>query len=108
MEHWQNLTKSQSKLVNYLAKYKLEDYVFTVRYKTEADLTKYRLSDHSLAIEKGKEKKNHGCQWSKEYVVGHCMTGEVETEVHFLLHCEKYENIQDTHFYRFVRLLPGF
>ena len=32
------------------------------------------------------------------------MTGEVETEVHFLLHCEKY----NTYFERCASLLPGF
>ena len=41
-------------------------------------------------------------------VCGHCMPGEVETDVHFLLHCEKYENIRNTYFYRFARLIPGF
>ena len=49
--------------------YKLADYLSTVRdSKQRQILTKYRLSDHSLAIEKGRH-KNVGYQKSKEYVV---------------------------------------
>ena len=36
------------------------------------------------------------------------MTGEVETEVHFLLQCEKYSDIRETYFGKFTNLIPGF
>ena len=44
--------------------------------------------DHSLAIDKGRHKKS----WlpKEQRVCGHCMTGEVDTEMHFILHCNKY------------------
>ena len=67
---------------------KLADNLSTVRdSKQRQILTNYRLSDHSLAIEKGRHKK---CWLPKEQrICGNCTTGEVKTEMHFLLHCEK-------------------
>ena len=69
-------------------------------------LTKYRLSDHSLAIEKGRYKK----AWlpRDQRICGHCTTGEVETEMHFLLHCPKYEEIRQQYFSIFAKKVPNF
>ena len=51
-------------------------------------LTKYRLSEHSLAIEKGRHRKT----WLpvEERLCNHCTTTEPETELHFLTKCKKY------------------
>ena len=45
-------------------------------------LTEYRLSEHSLAIEKGRHRKT----WLpvEERLCNHCTTAESETELHFL------------------------
>ena len=36
------------------------------------------------------------------------MTGEVETEMHFLLKCDKYNNIRLEYFKKFDMLIPNF
>ena len=107
LEHWNIETKLQHKLECYRAlkrEYKLADYLSTVGdSKQRQILTKYRLSDHSLAIEKGRHKK-----WlpKEQRICGHCTTGEVETEMHFLLYCEKCENIRQNYFNKFKLNIP--
>jgi hypothetical protein len=56
----------------------------------------YRLSEHSLAIEKG----HHRQTWlSKEdRLCAHCPEKEVEAEWHFLMSCQMYVHIRDTYF----------
>ncbi len=39
---------------------------------------------------------------------GHCSTGEVETEMHFLLHCEKFSALRDLHYGEMVKRIPHF
>ncbi len=108
LKHWTSQTKTQNKLHCYLAlNHELAEYLFTVRdTKQRQILTKSRLSDHSLAIENGRHKKS----WrpTGERVYGHCMTGEVETEMHFLLKCDKYNHIGVEHFKKFDLLIPNF
>ncbi|MGH0192630.1 UNVERIFIED_CONTAM: hypothetical protein FKN15_020198 [Acipenser sinensis] len=110
LKHWDTETKSQNKLDCYQAlkrDYTLAEYRSTVRdTKQRQILTKYRLSDHSLAIEKGRHRQT----WlpKEERLCGHCETGEVETEMHFLTHCEKYKNTRDIFFPKFCDLVPEF
>uniref|UniRef100_A0A4W5RDT1 ribonuclease H n=1 Tax=Hucho hucho TaxID=62062 RepID=A0A4W5RDT1_9TELE len=110
LQHWKNETKSQSRLNCYLTlnrEYELADYLYSVRdTKQRQILTKYRLSDHRLAIETGRHKKT----WlpKEERVCGHCTTGEVETEMHFLLYCDKYSSPRDTLFTEMTTFIPNF
>ena len=69
-------------------------------------LTKYRLSDHNLAIETGRHRKN----WlpREQRICGHCETGMVETEEHFLLHCGKYKQIRESLFPKLHNAVPSF
>ena len=57
LTHWKELTKKQSKLECYLAlnrEYTVAEYLTTVTDPNlRKALTMYRLSEHSLAIEKG-------------------------------------------------------
>jgi transposase len=73
LQHWKNKTKSQNRLNCYLAlnrEYELADYLYSVSdTKQRQILTKYRLSDHQLAIETGRHKKDMAtqrgaCMWS--------------------------------------------
>ncbi len=103
LEHWDQETKTQSKLQLYRtikSNYELEDYLQSVRdTKQRRILTKYRLSEQSLAIETGRHRKS----WlpREQRVCPHCETGEIETETHFLLHCflhiHKKPLLQQTH-----------
>lgn len=110
LQYWKNETKSQSRLNCYLTlnrEYELADYLYSVRdTKQRQILTKYRLSDHRLAIETGRHKKT----WlpKEERVCGHCMTGEVETEMHFLLYCDKYSSQRDSLFTEMTTYIPNF
>ena len=69
-------------------------------------LTKYRLSDHKLAIETGRHKR----EWLErsKRICPHCESGEVETEIHFLTNCSKYKQIRDDFFIKFIQTIPDF
>ena len=69
-------------------------------------LTKYRLSDHSLAIETGRHKKSY--LPPEQRLCGHCSTAEVETEAHFILKCGKYNDIRLEYYRKFELLIPNF
>ncbi|KAI2667006.1 Receptor-interacting serine/threonine-protein kinase 3 [Labeo rohita] len=98
IQHWKEQTKDQSRLQCYLKlnrEYGLADYLVSARNITHRHLlTKYRLSDHQLAIERGRHKKT----WlpKEERICNECRSGAVETEEHFLLHCDKYAFLRDS------------
>ena len=98
--YWKNTTKTQSKLECYLAlnrEYTVAEYLSTVTDpKLRKTLTMYRLSDHHLAIETGRHKQS----WlpREDRLCSLCSQGEVETELHFLLHCDKYKDIRASFF----------
>jgi hypothetical protein len=62
--------------------YTVAEYLTTVTDSNlRTSLTMYRLSEHSLAIEKGCRRQT----WlSKDRLCAHCPQNEVETELHFL------------------------
>ncbi len=105
LEHWDQETKTQSKLQFYRtlkSNYELEDYLQSVRdTKQRRILTKYRLSEHRLAIETGRHRKS----WlpREQRVCVHCETGEIET--HFLLHCHKYISIRNIYFNKLTNFI---
>ena len=53
---------------------------------------KYRLSEHSLAIEKSRRRQT----WlsREDRLCGHCSQNEVETELHFLTSCPMYDHLR--------------
>lgn len=110
IQQWTEETKGQSRLQCYLTlnrEYSLADYLSTVRnIKHRNMLTKYRLSDHPLAIERGRHKKT----WlpKEERVCNECTSGEVETEEHFLLHCNKYTSLRDLLYCQIQQIIPQF
>ncbi len=91
LEHWDQETKT----------------IFSVRdTKQRWILTKYRLSEHRLAIETGRHRKS----WlpREQRVCVHCETGEIETETHFLVHCYKYISIRHLYFNKLTNLINNF
>ena len=77
--------------------YTVADYLTTVTDpKLRRTLTGYRLSDHQLAIEKGRHRQT----WlpREDRLCSLCSQGEVETELHFLLQCDKYKDIRASFF----------
>ena len=91
LKHWTNQTSNQSRMNSYvILNRKLADYLLSVRdVKQRQILTKYRLSDHNLAVETGRHRKT----WlpREQRIRGHCQAEKVEIEEHFLLHCKKYD-----------------
>ena len=59
-------------------------------------LIMYRLSEHSLAIEKGRRRQTWLSRGDR--LCAHCSQNEVETERHFLTSCQMYDHIRDTYF----------
>ena len=100
MAHWKESTKKQSKLACYLSlnrDYTVAEYLTTVTdAKLRKSLTRYRLSEHSLAI----EKRRHGQTWlpREDRLCSHCTHNQLETELHALTSCQSYKDIRNTHF----------
>ena len=107
---WKNQMKESSKLNVYrtLKKdCKLAPYLIQIKnYKQRILLTKYRLSDHSLAVEKGRHRQ---CWVAPEgRLCVHCNINAVENEPHFLTECTKYHNIRSAYYKQFEYIHPGF
>ncbi len=89
------------------SKHELEEYLQSVKdTKQRQILTKYRLSEHSLAIETGRHRKS----WlpREQRVCAHCETGEIETETHFLLHCYQFKSIRNIYINKFTNIIKNF
>ena len=95
-----NIQKNLTKLECYLSlnrEYTVADYLSTATDpKWRNSLTMYRLSEHSLPIEKGHRKQT----WlsREDRLCWHCPQNEVETELHFLTSYPMYDRIRDTYF----------
>ncbi len=104
LKHWRDATALQSKLECYLAlnrEYELAGYLSTVSDpKLRKVLSMYRLSQHNLSIETGRHRQT----WlpKEDRLCPHCTGNEVETELHFLTSCPKYDQIRDTFYPHFT------
>ena len=56
-------------------------------------IAKLRCSDHSLEIESGRHRKID----RNERFCKQCAVGAIETEIHFLLECNKYDALRNKH-----------
>ena len=74
--------------------------------KLRRTLTKYRISEHSLAIETGRHRRS----WLPvdDRLCQHCSLREVETELHFTTKCDKYREIREIYFAKFNNFCPRF
>ena len=110
LTHWRETTQNQSKMECYLAlnrEYRLAEYLSTVKDpKLRKALTRYRLSDHSLAIEKGRHRRTPLPR--EDRLCTHCTENVVETELHFLTTCPLYQDIRDTYFPQFTQTQSEF
>ncbi len=110
IEYWKETTKTQSKLQSYLTlkrEYTLANYLSTIKCpKLRKMLTTYRLSEHSLAIEKGRHRQSWLPQ--EERLCSQCDRGQVETEVHFLTSCPKYNTLRQKYFANISQIYPEF
>ena len=85
----------------------MAEYLTTVTDpKLRKALTMYSLSEHSLAIEKGRRRQT----WlsREDRLCAHCQQNEVETELHFLTSCQMYDHIRDTYFPQITQIHQEF
>jgi exonuclease III len=92
---WRRGMESNLKLQTYRTfkhDFKLECYLVDIQdYKLRKILTRFRLSNHDLAIEKGRYRRIP----RDERICEACGKGEIETEEHFLLKCPMYSEIRN-------------
>ncbi len=110
LTYWKETTEKLSKLECYLAlnrDYTTADYLSTVKdRKLRRQMTRYRLSNHTLGIETGRYRQHWLPKESR--ICPYCTHGEVETEQHFLTSCPNYQHIRDTFYPKFETLCPDF
>ena len=96
MGYWEkqikeNAVDKQGKLRTYFCfkpKFKKEIYLRIIQNReVRKCYTEFRISAHQLAIERGRYKNVK----STERICKNCHTNEVESEMHFLLQCQKYQ-----------------
>ena len=105
------MTKKQSTLECYLAlnrEYTVMEYLTTVTYpklRTSLTMYRYRLGEHSLAIENGCRRQT----WlsREDRLCAHCPQNEVETELYFLT-SQMYDHTRDTHFPQITQIHEEF
>ncbi|XP_048587171.1 uncharacterized protein LOC125570132 [Nematostella vectensis] len=90
--------QAQKNKLRTLKKFKLshnlEDYLTDVKnIDHRIALTKFRLSNHKLAIKTGRYEKPYKKPNERKCLV--CQTGKVEDEEHFLLECPAYKDDRD-------------
>ena len=77
-------------------------------YPTTVSDTKLRriLSEHNMAVEVGQHRQT----WlpRKERLCSYCDQGTVETELHFLTHCNQYESLREQYFAKIIQRFPDF
>ena len=90
-EYWRNKIQTEPKMRTYRTiknNFKLEEYLTSVPKKYRKDLTRFRISAHNLAIERGRYTRpptpleNRTCPNCPD---------KVENEFHFLLECPMYK-----------------
>ena len=105
IDYWTELIQYQNKMETYVAlnsQYTVAAYLTTVSdTKLRRTLTKYRLSDHNLAVEVGQHRQT----WlpREERLCSHCDQGGVETELHFLIYCSQYEGLRDQYLAKIIK-----
>ncbi len=82
------------------------NYLLIKPFKERQILSKYRLSDHDLEIERGRHRQT----WTEreQRICRHCDLQQIEDEKHFLMMCPKYLHVRETFLPRFKALIPSF
>ena len=94
-EYWKNSLNDPnlSRLLFYKRikrEFKMEGYLDAVGFDQRRVIAKFRCSDHSLEIEKG---RHNGTERTNR-VCNICKNGQIEDEEHFLLKCNIYHSLK--------------
>ena len=82
-------------------------YLITVSdTNLKGTLTKYKLSEHNLTVEVSRHRQT----WlsREERLCSYCDQETVETELHFLPHCNQYQSLRDQYFAKITHIFPEF
>ena len=94
-QNWKSNTDANAKLSTYREIKSLlepEKYLKEIdNYFIHRQTIKFRISDHSSMIEKG---RHHG-MLREDRICKQCDIGRVEDEFHFLLVCPKYKDLRE-------------
>ena len=71
--------------------FKIENYLEIENFQSRKAIAKLRCSDHTLEIERGRHLKID----RERRICRMCDMGAIETEKHFLLECNKYEQLRN-------------
>jgi hypothetical protein len=106
-EAFEDIKREDSKLrtYNYVKnQIGMEPYVYTIRnIKERISFTKFRLSNHTLMVEKGRHQKI-----SKTRRFCPFCLNKIEDEIHFLLECKEFTEHRSTFFQNITNKYNGF
>lgn len=96
ISYWENNVKSNETRLEFYKSVKrefnFEEYLKLPNFAARKAITKIRCSDHDLEIEKGRHRKIP----REARLCKLCNKGQIETEVHFLINCDYYNNVKYT------------
>jgi len=99
-KHWKKLIDNSRKLCFYKTFkdfYEPEIYLdLPYDFEQRRQFTKFRISNHSLAIETGRYNNQNNS--NDQRICLFCSNNEVETEIHMLCNCSLYNDIRQTFF----------
>ena len=75
-----------------------EDYLTLPTFKERKTINKLRCSNHGLEIEKGRHQKTP----REDRKCKLCSSGNIETEEHFIFHCNLYDNLKTNYEFRYT------
>ena len=97
ISYWENnVISNETRLEFYKSvkrEFNFEEYLNLPNFAARKAIAKIRCSDHDLEIEKGRHRKIP----REARLCKLCNKGYIETEVHFLIKCDYYNNIKFTH-----------
>ena len=76
----------------------MENYLNLPTFKERKYISKLRCSDHGLEVEKGRHQKIP----REERKCKLCYINNIETEEHFIFHCNTYDTIKAKHDFKYT------
>ena len=102
-KHWKSLLQNSKKLTFYRSfktDYEVEDYLNIIQnFEQRRQFTKFRISNHKLAIEAGRYSNQY--VQSDQRICVYCTSNEIECEMHMLFKCPIYNEFREN-FYRLL------
>jgi len=93
VDFWRlNMVTEKTKLrtfIKFKTDYKFEDYLSVLKPKQRTSVSRFRTSNHNLAIEKGRHVQPKIP--IEKRICNHCSLQEIEDELHFFMVCPKYQ-----------------